>query len=106
MPAKLRARLRIHFGSHLECQYRFSTFVISKILLPTSGGVDYHMRGSQAYLEGRQSSTSSVIIQPNANDVLYAGGRTNKNTGNHQLRKLVAESSEAYDSSTNQDKQS
>ncbi|KAL3936391.1 MAG: hypothetical protein SGBAC_008282 [Bacillariaceae sp.] len=127
MPPDIRARFRIHCGSHIECQYRLSTFGISKVPLPTldKDKIDFHMHGSQAFLEGGDnmtyptSSSSSpssspsslpytkmITTQPNENDVLYTGGRTSNNMGNHQLRKLVTELSLAYDASTNEAKRS
>ena len=34
MPRKLRARFRVHFGSHIECQYALSTYGIATGSLP------------------------------------------------------------------------
>ena len=79
-------------------------------MLPTSSGPDYHMRGSQAYLDvrldPRHGAVSLSNIFPNTNDVLYAGGRAYNNKGNKLLRKLVTESCDIYDSVTSDAKKS
>mmetsp|Transcript_33280 Transcript_33280/g.80478 ORF Transcript_33280/g.80478 Transcript_33280/m.80478 type:complete len:477 (+) Transcript_33280:132-1562(+) len=119
MPPKLRARFRSHFGSHVECQYRLSTYGIlgeNLPLMPDSNKVDmkYHLQWCQARLTKPMRSDELKpkygphlaaakkplkVIQPTANDVLYMGGDRSNNTGNVHLRNLVAEWSETYDDS-------
>ncbi|CAJ1948891.1 unnamed protein product [Cylindrotheca closterium] len=105
LPAKLISRNRIHCGSHLECQYRLCSFGISRLQINALN------RGllMQSYLFGGDganlpNSTSSMAIQPNANDVLYTGNKTSNNPGNHYLRNLVIELWQVYDSASNEKK--
>eukprot|EP00526_Cylindrotheca_closterium_P019157 CAMPEP_0113643638 /NCGR_PEP_ID=MMETSP0017_2-20120614/22954_1 /TAXON_ID=2856 /ORGANISM="Cylindrotheca closterium" /LENGTH=225 /DNA_ID=CAMNT_0000555181 /DNA_START=117 /DNA_END=794 /DNA_ORIENTATION=+ /assembly_acc=CAM_ASM_000147 len=55
-----------------------------------------------SYLGGDKAH--SMVIEPNANDVLYIGSRTGNNPGNHYLRNLVVELWQVYDSGSNETK--
>lgn len=104
MPIKLRARNRIHFGSHLECQYRLSTYGIPRDVLPLtlntrSISFEKHLQWYQSCLTVKTNG-AAVVIQPTDKDVLYMGGTTSYNHGNYHLRNLVAEWSQTYDSGT------
>jgi hypothetical protein len=121
--AKLRARIKVHFGSHLECQYLLSTYGISGQnlpLVPASNIVDmkYHLKWCQSHIIKPRSDarrpkndrhvTASkkpvVVTQPTVNDVLYMAGNNVNSAGNDHLRDLVAEWSPTYDSGTNEAK--
>jgi len=117
MPQKLRARVRVHCGSHLECAYNLSTYGISKALLPLKPStyeVDMkaHMQLLHSCLIEEQSGHKSIcheevmsgFIDPNASDVLYNGGTRGNNMGNCHLRMLVAEWSERYDAGSRETK--
>jgi hypothetical protein len=100
LPLKLRPRVRVHYGSSIECQYKLTSFGISREALQMSATneptIDFHF----AWYRHRQqlelpshsaavveSSTSTTIV-PGTKDVLFGGGgRTNN--GNVMLRKLV-----------------
>jgi len=100
IPAKLVARNRIHCGSHLECQYRLCSFGISRLPINEIKKVTPYPDGDEAC----RNSSSSLTIEPNANDVLYGNNKTSNNPGNHYLRDLVAESWQVYDSGSNETK--
>ncbi|CAJ1932776.1 unnamed protein product [Cylindrotheca closterium] len=121
--AKLRARIKVHFGSHLECQYQLSTYGISRQNLPlmhATNNIDmryhlawYHTHTMKSKSDIRKpkndphaaaSKKSVLVTQPTVNDVLYMGGNKMNSAGNDHLRDLVAEWSETYDSGTNEAK--
>ncbi|CAJ1932780.1 unnamed protein product [Cylindrotheca closterium] len=95
--AKFRARVRVHYGSHLECQYLLSTYGILTNTLPltTSHGVNLsrHLDWVESCLRDSKDSafTSPAGIKPNADDVLFMGYKTSSNLGNARLREGVKE---------------
>eukprot|EP00526_Cylindrotheca_closterium_P010563 CAMPEP_0113632328 /NCGR_PEP_ID=MMETSP0017_2-20120614/16802_1 /TAXON_ID=2856 /ORGANISM="Cylindrotheca closterium" /LENGTH=396 /DNA_ID=CAMNT_0000542877 /DNA_START=56 /DNA_END=1243 /DNA_ORIENTATION=+ /assembly_acc=CAM_ASM_000147 len=109
--AKSRARVKVHYGSHLECQYLLASYGISKELLPLTATYEVDMHRHLNWVESCVSGTNqtnvgehpvpktAVVTEPTANDVLYMGGDRSNNTGNVHLRNLVAEWSETYDDS-------
>ncbi|CAJ1948893.1 unnamed protein product [Cylindrotheca closterium] len=108
MPAKLRSRLKVHFGSHLECQYRLSTYGIS-MQLHSSGQMMNMDHRKQLFPQAMPvtsigSQSSSLITQPSANDVIYTGAGKSNNAGNQHLRTLVLKYSPAYDAGNNETK--
>jgi hypothetical protein len=100
LPLKLMPRVRAHYGSSIECQYKLTSFGIPIEALQMSATneptTDVHFawyrRRQQLELPSHtaaviESSTSTTIV-PGAKDVLFGGGgRTND--GNVMLRKLV-----------------
>jgi len=109
--AKVHTRVRVHYGSHLECQYLLATFGISKEFLPLKGNdeadmhrhltwVDSCLRGNQANVRANSAQKTAVVTKPTANDVLYRGAYKSNHAGNVHLRNLVAEWSQTYDSGT------
>lgn len=106
MPAKVRARLRIHYGSHIECQHRLSTFGISLLMLPLD-------RYSKALIRGNHSLSIQIHgsgtepteyshIQAAKTDVVFTSGRSSTYKGNNLLRNLVVEYSSLYYCGTNE----
>jgi len=108
--AKLRARIRVHYGSHLECQYLLASYGISKELLPLTATYEVDMRRHLNWTEFcfRDSKDGSLkpppCIEPNANDVLLMGYKTSNNLGNHRLRERVKELFLQYNAGTYEQK--
>ncbi|KAL3930107.1 MAG: hypothetical protein SGBAC_011908 [Bacillariaceae sp.] len=108
MPAKLKARFRMHCGSFLEVQYLLSTFGISADQLPLTQvneiDMSRHLEWVQSRLplkgnDARTAVTAPTLprtIEPNTNDVLYIGGIKSNNKGNNRLRSLVPELAQDY----------
>ncbi|CAJ1937798.1 unnamed protein product [Cylindrotheca closterium] len=114
LPAKRRARLRMHFGSHTECQYLLSTYGIPSQMLPFRPGtymvnLETHHNWCQSYLLMEKQKSGHVpsplaVTQINANDVLYVDRKKNNNMGNQRLRALIKEFSSQYDAGSNETK--
>eukprot|EP00980_Cylindrotheca_fusiformis_P028644 scaffold22625_cov174-Cylindrotheca_fusiformis.AAC.2 len=107
-PVKLRTRFKLHHGSHMECQYRLTTYGIPRELLPLTEGdeaiLEYHLswynsrlleEGSVAYVRGTESSNDQ-IDEPRLLDVLF-GKRINRDGGNRTLRSHVQAHSMEYE---------
>ncbi|CAJ1932709.1 unnamed protein product [Cylindrotheca closterium] len=96
LPPSLKAKVKFHFGSHMECLYQMSTFGIPEHALPLSitkneVNLQHHMAW---YNNCFQRETESVIsgwgsIVPNENDVLCVGKKVNS-VGNNRIRDLAA----------------
>ncbi|CAJ1932760.1 unnamed protein product [Cylindrotheca closterium] len=134
IPASLRSRVRIQFGSHLETQYTLSTYGISPTLFPITPlsnkvRLDHHLQWYEAALvretddvmdtssmDASTISTTAITNDPGSNalvimasdvkpyDVLYDYGRTVKHEGNELVRALIREQSVAYDAGSNMGK--
>ncbi|KAL3930106.1 MAG: hypothetical protein SGBAC_011907, partial [Bacillariaceae sp.] len=116
MPAEARARFRLHYGTHLECQYLLSTYGIPSELLPLSpkvNGIDMesHLRWYRScFTDGTdelnhpQHFHLGPTNEPNPHDVLSMGSTRSDNLGNEHLRVLVKDHANAYSSGTNEDK--
>ncbi|CAJ1970021.1 unnamed protein product [Cylindrotheca closterium] len=115
VPSHLRARFRLHMGSDIECQYGLKAFGIPPEALPPRSDAafvahDYHMRWYKE-CEWREAMAASdgcenlpgLPIEPYPADVLF-GGRRNSNGGNRQLRILVRNHANQYDSGTKEQK--
>ncbi|CAJ1932732.1 unnamed protein product [Cylindrotheca closterium] len=113
MPAKLKARFRVHCGSPMEIQYILSSYGISVDQLPLKSrtheiDMTRHIDWLQGELptmmdqEPRQEHTST--IEPNPSDVLYMGGKKSQNQGNDRLRNLVRQLAPKYGSAPNHKK--
>ena len=110
MPARLRAKTKIHLGSHQECQYQLSTFGISRTALPFANDSNniclddhkawYYQRLSA---ENMSKNPSSNALQPTHCDVVFNGRTTNGN-GNERLRNLTIQFASSYDSTNVEDK--
>jgi hypothetical protein len=108
-PAKLKARFKIHLGSHTECQYLLSSYGIPEEALPlhtTTNNVrlDYHLLWYNQCLQRETSSglpqdAKTIPHQPHPNDVIFTGGKTSNNGGNQRLRLLTKSSSDFYNTS-------
>ncbi|CAJ1954052.1 unnamed protein product [Cylindrotheca closterium] len=113
MQSKLRARLRIHFGSQTECQYQLSTYGIMPQTLPLDANgsllLDQHLHWVHCCAMedkfGRSVSApealESSIITPHQKDVIFTGGKNKNHEGNKRFYVLVHEHSQEYDSSGN-----
>lgn len=107
--------MKLHYGSHVECQYRLSTFGILPSLLPfTSSTNDINLERHQQWfnssLTAEQSGSSpimeessrlrgqsqSLIATPSSNDVLCTGNKASNNMGNQQLMILVKQYCKIY----------
>ncbi|CAJ1960440.1 unnamed protein product [Cylindrotheca closterium] len=111
-----RAKLKIHYGTHLECQYRLSSYGISRSLLPFDPSTNVITQKHLIHLSPTNPissvlSTTVTVFEPsqpfalgNTDNVLFSRGRTGRNRGNLRLRTLVTESSRRYDSGSNESK--
>lgn len=107
MPPKLKARFRLHLGSHLESQYQLSTYGIPAKALPLMPwtneiNLNQHLEWCRSRLQEVTGESPSfaqslfVGIVPNDNDVLYMGGKKSVNRGNDRLRTHVKELAHTY----------
>eukprot|EP00980_Cylindrotheca_fusiformis_P021554 scaffold8398_cov118-Cylindrotheca_fusiformis.AAC.1 len=107
-PAKLRTRFKLHHGSHMECQYRLTTYGIPREILPLTEGdeaiLEYHLswynsrllgEGSDGYVRWADSSIDQ-INEPRLLDVLF-GKRINRDGGNRTLRSHIQALSMEYE---------
>ncbi|CAJ1932778.1 unnamed protein product [Cylindrotheca closterium] len=113
LDARLRARVRVHFGSHVESFHSLSTYGIPKEMLPFTPSYELNMDHHSNWVESSLHSGNKKIDtapEPDAvtettpHDVLYRGGIKSSNRGNNHLRSLVAEWSQTYNSGTNDTK--
>jgi hypothetical protein len=104
LPLNLRPRVRVHYGSSIECQYKLSSFGIPREALqmpatnePTTVDVHFawYRHRQQLELPSHSAgvvefsrSTPSTTIVPGTKDVLFGGGQRT-NSGNVRLQKLV-----------------
>jgi len=111
--AKFRARVRVHYGSHLECMYLLSTYGIWTQTLPLTATYEVDMHRHLKWIEScfnssddrsTLSRTSPLGFEPNADDVLFMGYKTSKNLGNHRLRERVKEVFQQYNAGTHEQK--
>ncbi|KAL3942743.1 MAG: hypothetical protein SGBAC_003118 [Bacillariaceae sp.] len=116
MPMKTRARGKLHYGSHTECQYRLSTFGILPGLLPLTPATNrMNLERHLEWVEFRRmadecgGSNSSIIdidididmnslmiTTPTPNDVLCRGSTRSNTLGNQLLMELCKEHIQAY----------
>jgi hypothetical protein len=97
LPVKFRPKVRVHYGSSMECVYKLESFGITREALQVSAinepTIDRHTiwyRDRQR-LELKGSATAesptSSIISPGPQDILF--GKLKNNCGNILMRKLV-----------------
>eukprot|EP00980_Cylindrotheca_fusiformis_P000973 scaffold265_cov131-Cylindrotheca_fusiformis.AAC.8 len=106
LPAKIKTRCRVHFGSHQECLYHLSTFGIPSEIIPIDKTnytvkIDYHKYWYQERLSrdtacGQSPVPTPMDVKPCENDVLYVAGKTCINDGNLRLRLLAKRYVEVY----------
>lgn len=102
MPSRMKAKTKVHFGSHCECQYQLSTFGISLESLPFAQTtnemiLDDHLEWYESCLKREQSCvTPDQKNEPKSNDVLFAGRRINGD-GNVLLRSMAMQHAQLYD---------
>ncbi|CAJ1969510.1 unnamed protein product [Cylindrotheca closterium] len=113
--SKIRARFRIHYGSHMECQYLLPSYGISPKLLPLKTitlqvNMHQHHRWCESCLLNDTSdcpdlgTSQTTMTKYNDDDVLYVAGKKSNNAGNERLRVLVADLSQKYDTGTTEKK--
>jgi hypothetical protein len=94
---KFRPKVRVHYGSPMECVYKLESFGIPREALQMSATneptIDSHTiwYRHRQHLELQRSATAgspaSSIINPGPQDILF--GRLKNNDGNILMRKLV-----------------
>lgn len=103
MPAQMRAKTKLHFGSHVECQYLLSTFGIKRESLPLAPSTDamiltghlewYH----HCLMRENTCDSPDQEYHPASNDVFFAGRRINGD-GNVRLRSMALQNAQSYNS--------
>lgn len=116
MGSKLRARYRIHHGSHVECLYRLATYGISSNVLPLTAtyeaNLDYHLNWLHSCLMDdlgtytTEAQPPLLTTEPNVDDALFICCRKSSSLGNDRLRLLVKEMFDMYDAGNNETKKS
>jgi len=102
----IKAKSKIHFGSHVECQYRLSTYGIPRAVLPlTNMKNDIVLEGhinwyKQCILEERVTNRGrkisfTALDRPSQYDVLFAGRKFSGN-GNEILRSVAMDHAQTY----------
>ncbi|KAL3935044.1 MAG: hypothetical protein SGBAC_009356 [Bacillariaceae sp.] len=113
MPPQTRAKTKLHFGSHVECQYLLASYGIPQEALPfssSSNGIDlsYHTHWVKQRAHRERSGTnpspsergaSNYDLFPGENDVLWIG-RKSSTAGNERLMKMATSFADAYDDGT------
>lgn len=109
MPGRLRAKFKVHFGSHLECQYYLSTFGIPREALCTSIMNEKAMfdRCMFWYRDRYQMEVGGHLPQnlldmgedPHLHDVLF-GKHSRTHPGNKRFHSLIERASENYDTAS------
>mmetsp|Transcript_43675 Transcript_43675/g.105348 ORF Transcript_43675/g.105348 Transcript_43675/m.105348 type:complete len:590 (+) Transcript_43675:107-1876(+) len=119
MPPRLRAKTKMHFGSHFECQYLLASYGIPREAIPFSSSYDidlsYHKywlkKCAQKEEESNGHSPSSPQISeggvsssnygccPTENDVLCIG-RKASGAGNDRLMTMANSFADSYDLGT------
>ncbi|CAJ1932619.1 unnamed protein product [Cylindrotheca closterium] len=104
-PAKWKAKTRVHYGSHTECQYLLNTFGIQRVSLPLTimknePILKDHMTWYKQCLNEEQTSArgrNSVVndLEPEPCDVLFAGRKFSGN-GNEELRVMAMQYVQSY----------
>lgn len=99
LPAEMKAKTRVHYGSHTECHYLLNTFGIPRVALPftTMGNnpiLEDHLVWCKQRLKEEESPAAGNRsdfnrLGPNQYDVLFAGGRNFSGDGNEALRSLA-----------------
>ncbi|CAJ1932360.1 unnamed protein product [Cylindrotheca closterium] len=119
VPAKTRARFRLHLGSHVECQYQLSTYGIPCSALPFAGSnndnilLENHLRwykarfvqdfgeNAAAQFPSKLSALSANV--PMRNDVVF-GRKKLQHEGNRRFRVFVRNMAGKYDESNKTNK--
>ena len=101
-PPQVAARVKIHCGSHLECQYSLSSFGIPATVLPlaiteTDSVLAYQLSWYQGCLEKETEDNHQGKPTPNENDVLCLGKKANSR-GNERLLHMASIHQDWYNS--------
>ncbi|KAL3936496.1 MAG: hypothetical protein SGBAC_008198 [Bacillariaceae sp.] len=113
MPPRLRAKTKMHFGSHVECQYLLASYGIPREALPFSDrnnevDLSYHKYwlkqcAQQEEVGNSQCPSERVVSKydcvPGENDVLCIG-RKASGAGNERLRNMAISFADSYDDGT------
>ena len=77
-PENLKSRVRVHFGTHLECSYSLMTFGCPAHSLPVSIDGDLKKKAHLEFIKMRYQQETRVglprIVVPTHNDVLFGRG--------------------------------
>mmetsp|Transcript_5911 Transcript_5911/g.16044 ORF Transcript_5911/g.16044 Transcript_5911/m.16044 type:complete len:546 (-) Transcript_5911:685-2322(-) len=109
-PKEVRLRTRIHFGSHVECQYALSTFGISTQVLPYNvdgklkqekleGLLASHRRAEdeRRRYEDRQRTQKRIVYHATTRDVLLGRGTPYQSSvGTQRMMALVGQHMAEY----------
>ncbi|CAJ1965489.1 unnamed protein product [Cylindrotheca closterium] len=111
----VKAKIRLHFGSVIECKYKLSTFGIlsESIPLDASGNINLDRQLHWVQFCAREEQPDRHIlpsdraldtstISPGQNDVLFTGGKVISHGGNERYRRLIFYFSQAYDTGTDE----
>lgn len=108
LKSKVRVRVRIHFGSQIECRNQLSTFGILHQSLPldANGKLDVRLHldwvqscaieEKAAFSETSPRASNVPTITPNANDVIFTGCKVVNRPGNQLFEALIKDYSEVY----------
>jgi len=110
LPAKVKAKMKVHLGSHWECLYRLSSYGISQHALPISFSteeviLEYQYSWYKDCLQKENSSrdSSHSMPTPNENDVLCLGRKVN-NVGNDRLLAMASQHSDWYNTGNSRER--
>lgn len=109
-PAKDRARIKIHFGSNVECVYSLMTYGISPEPMPVTSDGELKRKNHTDWIKIRrqqeeQYKGSPRIVVPSQKDVLFGRGKPfREHFGNLRLHNLLEEKLDEYNSSTIKEK--
>jgi hypothetical protein len=93
-----RARLRVHFGTHLECTYALKSFGLPTSLLPFTDESELKIDNHKKWIKRRivkehvlaRGEIFSCIELPHGNDILLGKGKPFQNhLGNQRLQDLA-----------------
>lgn len=87
LPEKLRPRVRIHYGSSIECQYKIESFGIPRGALQLTATNEPTTTNHIRWYRHRQKAETRATPDPEPQDVLF--GRLKNNGGNMLMRKFV-----------------
>lgn len=115
MQPRMKTKVKVHSGSHLECRYRLSSYGIPYDALPLSFTdneviMDYQMAWIKDRLreenndmsqlqhphdQQQQNTSTSSKIPPTENDVLCVGWKVNT-PGNDRIRQMISKHADWY----------
>ncbi|CAJ1935923.1 unnamed protein product [Cylindrotheca closterium] len=110
LPAKDKARMKVHVGSHWECLYRLSTYGISQHALPISFSTEEVLLEHQLAWyndclrkENFSNGSTQSLPTPNENDVLCLGRKVN-GVGNDRLLAMASQHADWYNTGNSRER--